>query len=183
MSMEARKPKSHKWIVTSVAIVVALVIIASLVILLQHTTQPFVEVHYKTVGWFYDNGFLENKTYLILRITVANKGYTEQVNCRPWSFSVTIDGITYEPWALGSIPFALYNGTTGTNEFNVSVLVNFAPYFHALPSVGLSNNASISGYIAFEIPNPNFEEKAFTLTSSLTYGNYLRAEIKVIEEN
>jgi hypothetical protein len=181
--METKK-SGRKRIIVSIVIVVLLVVIAGLVIMfLQHRMQSFVEVRYKTVGWFYDNGFLENKTYLILCITVTNKGYTEQVNCRPWAFSVTIAGITYEPWALGSIPFALYNGTTGTNEFNVSVLVNFAPYFHALPSVGLSNNASISGYVAFEIPNPNLEEKAFTLASSLTHGNYLPAEIKVIEEN
>ena len=181
--MEMKK-SNRKWIMVIIVVIVLLVAIASLVILfLQNTAQPFVEVRYKTVGWFYDNGFLENKTYLILNITVTNKGYSEQVNCEPWSFAVTIDGVTYDPWALGSIPFALYNGTTSLNQFNVSVLTNFAPLFPALPSVRLSNNASVNGFIAFEIPNPNLEEKAFTLTSSLTYGNYLLATTKVVEEN
>lgn len=184
MSSEERKPKSRKRMMAIIAVVVLLlVVIASLVMFLQHSVQSFVEVCYKPAGWFYDNGFPYNKTYLILYITVTNNGYNEQVNCRPWAFAVTIDGVTYQPWGLGNIPLALYNGTKEINQFNVSVLVNFSPYFQVLPSVELSNNASVSGYIAFEISNPNMEKKEFTVTSSLTYGNYLPAKTKIVDEN
>jgi hypothetical protein len=58
------------------------------------------------------------------------------LNIRPF----VTNGVTHDPGAEGSIPFA--------------------PFFPALPSVRLSNNPSVNGYLAFEIPNQQLEEKA-----------------------
>jgi hypothetical protein len=133
--------------------------------------SPYVEVDYKTIGWFFDNGYITNDTYLLINITMRNDGYSKEILSDPWGFNVTINDVSYSDYGLGSIPVALYNGTgiletainyssgvfnytTGTftySNYTYKELTNFASNFSALPDVSLANGGIISGTIAFEV--------------------------------
>jgi len=142
----------------------------------EPVASPYAEIDYKTTGWFYGSYIagLQNNTYLLLNVTVINRGYSSQVNCEPWNFAVTVNGVSYDSQWL--IPYGLYNGTQDTFG-----QVNFV--FNALQNVKLANNAETSGFLAFRIPNPSLSNRSFTLAASLTFGiNYLAADIRIFKK-
>lgn len=99
------------------------------------TVPPYVEVDYKTIGWFHD---FFNNTYLVLNITMTNKGYSKGVLCHWDIFNATISGVSYSQASSEN----LYNSSGAQMRFTD---LN-------LPGVTLQNGGSVSGQIAFEIP-------------------------------
>jgi hypothetical protein len=81
-------------------------------------TEPYVEVNYQTVGWFYSttegtiysNDY--NYTYLVLDVTITNYGYSQVNVIGINGFSVLVNNDEYTP--LLSLSDTMYNGSTSS---------------------------------------------------------------------
>jgi hypothetical protein len=154
------------------------------------STSPYVEVDYRTVGWFYDSivSYTQNCTYFLFNVTITNKGYSKAILTEPWDFSILINDVTYSAWGLGSVPTSLYNGTTTTEEigtpplnYSYTTVEDFAPKFSAVPSVSIANGSQISGIIAFQLTT---KPQTFTLGYSPDFSDYSlpKPQIRIVEE-
>lgn len=146
--------------------------------------SSYVVIQYKAIGWFYSSWIagISNETYFLIDVTVINDGYTKPVLCHAWSayggFNLTINGVTYGVWGLGTIPAGLYNGTKKPGEV---IPTNFASKFSALPDVSLADKAQASGTIAFQLPtNP----QTFSLNYSTNFNDYSLPdpEVKIVQK-
>jgi len=189
VSNEERKSSGKKILVAvGVIVIVAIIVLAGVLSQYRLTapnapTSPYIEVDYRTVGWFYDSYVkgTRNDTYFLLDITVINEGYSEQVLSSPRTFSLTANGMTYDAWESDQIPQHLYNGTLQTvpSFANPSLLRNFAIGFSALPDVPITNGSQISGIVAFELPT---KPQRFVLSYSPDFTDYSspKPEVKVV---
>ncbi len=188
---ETKKRRSFKKIaivagIATIVLVAVLLLYAMLQIMMmiisQNVVTPHVEVDYKVVGWFYGstNALSYNYTYLLLNVTIMNKGYS-QVNPSSSGFEVSINNRNYQAYFV--IPIGLYNGSTYP--------ISFA-YTESLPAgIKLRDGGNITGLIAFQfgdpsvIPQPQqIFNKTFTLEYSVTYGEsfpYMPARVKIFE--
>lgn len=184
------KKSSGKRILVAVGVIIIAAIIVLAGVLSQYRltapnapTSPCVEVDYKTVGWFYGSYVrgTRNDTYFLLDITVINEGYSEPILSSPWTFGITVNGMTYDAWESGQIPPYLYNGTVETlpSVANQSFLRNFAIGFSALPDVAITNESQRSGIVAFELPT---KPQRFILSYSPDFADYSspKPEVKVV---
>jgi hypothetical protein len=177
-TLQMEKPSNKKKIAAiAVGLVVLVVIVAGAATQIpqqkSNTVSPYVEVDYKTIGWFYDNinyvagSFVgAGNTYLVLNITMTNKGYSKGVLCYEWDFNATVNAVSY----TASIYFPyLYNSSgehvTGFNE---------------LPSVTLQNGGTVSGNIAFEMP---ITSSSYVLSCSTYFSDYSsKPQVKIFQK-
>lgn len=180
MTQEGKKSSNKKKIVgIAIGIIVLVTIIVGVSTQIpQNTTLAYVEVDYKTIGWFYDSivSGEQNNTYFLLNVAITNKGYTKAVLTEPWKFSISIDGVNYSTYGLGTMPVFLYNGSsTFLNG------VNFANTFSAVPSVSIVNGSQVSGVVAFEL---TAKPQAFTLGYSPEFSDFSlpQPQAKIVKE-
>ncbi|HML01918.1 MAG TPA: hypothetical protein VK487_00950 [Candidatus Bathyarchaeia archaeon] len=128
------------------------------------TISPYVEVDYKTIGWFY-GGINYNYTYLVLTLTITNHCYTSGVKVNGmWGFYVKIGNNVYNT--------TLTSGGTMYNATNT-----FTGYYYtdSSPAMTLLNTGAINATVVFQFGNPNVVpsppqiwNQPFTLTYSDT---------------
>jgi hypothetical protein len=193
-------PKQHSKtkLLKKIAAVFALAIIAVLLlystypILHQLTQNPsglsaptltttYVEVNYRTVGWFYSEswGSSYNYTYLVLNVAITNHGYSQVNVFGDNGFSVLIDNSEYLP---STLVHSLHN-SSGTYYVNYPYVGTTTERFNlgsSLPSSAkLLDTGSSAGIIVFKLgdpdvypPQPQILNKPFTLKYSVTYGEH-----------
>jgi len=136
-------------------------------------SQPFVEVDYKIVGWFWSKNPKAslssdyNYTCLVLNVTIINKGYSE-VPLSSGSFELTTNGRTY---SMISNPFLI--STVYNNEFKSGYWLN-QKFSHTI----LLNAGKESQTIWYVFGDPNFSPQPpkvwktpFVLHYSVVFGN------------
>ena len=135
-------------------------------------SQPYVEVDYKVVGWFWSKtpkgGFVSdyNYTCLVLNVTIINKGYSE-VPLSSGSFELDTNGRTY---SMISNPFLM--GPVYNNEFKSGYWLN-----QKFTQTILLNAGKYSQIIWYVFGDPNFVPQPpkvwktpFVLNYSVVYG-------------
>lgn len=142
---------------------------------------PYVEVDYKTIGWFYETnntyGFtLPNDTYLLLNITIINKGYSSAIQgmiSLGYGFNVTINGIEY-PAYLIKLYSAVYNAS-GAFDFTSQ------PYL-ATMNVKIENGAGVQGFLVFDFTQAqHMFGKSFILGCTLYDKNWSPVQVKIVQ--
>jgi hypothetical protein len=143
------------------------------------STSPYVELDYKTVGWFFGSTLLGgtyNHTYLILNVNIINHGYSSVY----WgSLNVTINGQEYQ--AEYYCP-TLYN-STGINaiQYDFSSLTLSIYY-------SLNDGQSAKGYVIFEfVPvssaSSQIWKSQFTVGYSANQVPLGSATVKIVKES
>jgi hypothetical protein len=122
------------------------------------TPSPYVEVDYKTVGWYYTYPISNNQSCVVLNLTVTNKGYAESVeynwnwtSMHPNCFSLNISSVVGTPVFD---PFILI--ANSSNSWGYSAIWPSFSYAE------LSNGSSDNGRIIFEFPKQQYNQP-FTL--------------------
>jgi hypothetical protein len=171
--VQEEKPSTIKKII--VGIIIGLVIIGTIVagIALQisqrlsSSNSPYVEVDYKTFGWFY--GYNNNYTYLVLNVSIINHGYS-QVNVQSISlsggFSVTINNAVFPQIYVAA----------------VKTLETYTLITTTLSDVILLNTGETSGTIIFQFnASPKIYQEPFALSYVVTCGtNYQTATVRIV---
>lgn len=118
------------------------------------TVNPYVEVDYTQVGWFYDASSGYNYTYLVLNVNITNHGY-DQVNINDFS-SQQFGGFSVK--AGNTIYYTSYGGHMTNDSFQWSLGYSYSttmPY-----KITLLNTGTYGATIVFQfgdptiIPNP-----------------------------
>jgi hypothetical protein len=184
-----------------IGIIVIVVIVAGIATQIPKTPTPttttpaqstYVEVDYKTVGWFFDaNGqFVPppnviggiNDTYLVLNVTITNHGY-DSVYCVYGTLEAYVEGKWYEAQYWSS---EMYNSTTG-GIFNAKQY-DFSALMLHIPTT-LSKNQYATGYVIFEfVPisptAPQVWKQPFTIKySGACQIPYANVTVKIVEES
>lgn len=147
------------------------------------TPQPapsnsyYVEVDYKTIGWFYGaineyEGY--NYTYLVLNVTIINRGYSQVNPDSSNGFDVVINNNKYQSQS-SMLYFETIYGSSGTAGYADSYDFGGS----ALPySATLLNTGNITGIVIFQFGDPSVYpaqpqilNAPFVLQYSITYGN------------
>jgi len=153
---------SRKKMFSTVSIIAIVAIIAVAVIWSQYqpTSAAYVEVNYKTVGWYYT--VPKDEAVLVLNLTVTNKGYAEGVNVSGYGpdFSLNISNANYNPTSY-IIP--IFNSSIPLN--NTGPQYNLGPKY-TLQGMTLMNGQSDTGTIVFELPKQQYN-KPFTLKCAM----------------
>ena len=136
----------------------------------------YVEVDYRTVGWFYGIPQFENYnyTYLVLNVTVTNHGYSQVNVIGNNGFSVAINSNDYTPMLSTIWNNQLFNGTVSDYGYQI-------PYSFSsdLPSQAiLLDTGSVNGIVIFQLGSPNVYpqqpqilNEPFSLKYSVSYGD------------
>ncbi len=132
----------------------------------------YVEVNYKTVGWFYSTNINSdtsyNYTYLVLNVTIINHHYSQVNIAGSNGFTTVINNKKYQPILYP--PLFMYNGSRTSDHYT---------YPSTLPQTEiLLDNANITGYVVFQFGDPTLHpnpaqiiNEPFVLQYSVTYGN------------
>jgi hypothetical protein len=150
---------SHKKIAIGVAVAVIIIIVSIVGLYLYSQQLPYLEVKYKTLGWYYTSD--NESACLVLNLTITDKGYTNEIAIDPpLDFSLNISNVIYDfPSASvtifnSSVPYSSpYWGTS-----SISSTLQYAT---------LINGGSDTGTIIFVIPKQLYNQP-FTLRCSIT---------------
>jgi hypothetical protein len=171
-TVQMEKPSNKKKIVAiAVTLVILVFIIAGVATQIPQKSStpkasPYVEVDYKTVGWYYiyNNG----GSCLLLNLTITNKGYTGggiAVNAYS-DFSVNVSNVVYNPIGMATID-------------NSSSMLGFTVISATLQdSVTLLNSGSETGSLIFSFANQLYNNP-FTLRCSMTEANNIFENVNV----
>ena len=165
--VQEEKPSTLKKIIVGIviAIVIVGVIVSGIALQIsQRTNSPYVEVDYKTIGWNYT---YDNHAYLVLNLTIINKGYTDGVPVGNALFGVNMSNVEYG--STESIPITNSTGTLGYTELYLT-----------LKPVTLMNNGTANGTILFELPKTLYNQP-FTLICTMTTTKYQKVNVRISE--
>jgi hypothetical protein len=170
IAVQEEKPSTIRKII--VGIVIAIVVVGIIVsgIAFQMSQRlgsgnsPYVEVYYKTIGWNYT---YDNHAYLVLNVTITNKGHTDGVPVANALFWVNISNVEYG--STESISITNSTGPLGYSELYLS-----------LQPVTLMNNGTLNGTILFELPKTLYNQP-FTLICTMTSTKYQKVNVRISE--
>jgi hypothetical protein len=147
---------SHKKIAIGVAVAVIIIIISIVGLYLYSQQLPYLEVKYKTVGWYYT---IDNESAcLVLNLTITDKGYSNEITIYPLSgFTLNINNVLYNP----------VSGVTISNSSGISYVSSTLGTNIFLPLATLINGGSYTETIVFELPKQLYNQP-FTLRCSIT---------------
>jgi hypothetical protein len=154
----------------AVGILIAILIVAAIVFALYNPNSSlYVEVKYKTVGWYYTYPSSDNKTCLVLNLTITNKGYTDGVTVLPFDdFSLIISNVAYSTIIGAMIP-------------NSSELLGHSYISPTLQSVTLMNGGSETGTIMFEFSKQLYNQP-FTLQCSMNTTKSVAVSVRISKD-
>jgi hypothetical protein len=170
------KPSLRKKVLVTLSIVVmGAVIIIAFVGSQYHPTptpSPYVEVDYKTVGWYYTYPLSNNQSCVVLNLTVTNEGYAEGVeynweNGNPNSFSLNISNVV---GTLVIVPLVCIANSSSPSGY--STVGNWFSYSELL------NGYNDTGTIIFEFPKQLYNQP-FTLRCSMSSVNGIHKTVNV----
>ena len=123
--------------------------------------QPKVEVTYTTVGWFWDNSYVGNSTWLILNVTITNNGYSlvQGLHLIGDAFYVTVSNVVY---STSPVPIPLYNDSGPQNITGTDL---------CLSSVQIANGGTLTGLLGFQF-NPAIFGQPFTVQTQFYDENW-----------
>lgn len=172
------KPSLRKKVLVILGIIVmgVIIIVAAVGSQYHPTPTPYVEVDYKTFGWYYTYPLSDNQSCVILNITVTNNGYAEGVyyyweDGNPTSFSLNISNVAGTLLYYQQIQLANSSSPSGYSVF----IQNYFPYSHY---EWLLNGTSDTGTMVFEFPKQLYNQP-FTLRCSMGSVNYIHKTINV----
>lgn len=168
---EKKDSRKKLRIIIGVVAIVAIIAIAVIWSQYQPTSSNYVEIEYKTVGWYHTYPSSDMKACLVLNLTITNKGYTDGVKIYPYNplslggFGLTLSSITYDPTSIVLI-------------LNSSSLLGYSSVGSTLQSATLMNDGSETGTIIFEFSQQELHEP-FTLQCSMTTTKYASVSVKI----
>ena len=168
LTVQEEKPSTIKKIIVGMVIglVIMGVIVAGMAVQISQrpssSSSPYVEVYYKTVGWNYT---YDNHAYLVLNVTITNKGYTDGVPVANALFWVNTSNVEYG--STESIPITNSTGPLGYSEL-----------YLALKPVTLMSNGTVNGTIHFELPKTLYNQP-FTLICTMTTTKYQKVNVRI----
>jgi hypothetical protein len=169
------KPTSRKkvWVILGIIVMGAIIIVAVVGEEYHPSHSPYVEVHYKTFGWYYTYPLSENKSCVVLNVTVTNRGYTEGVyyyfkDWDPLSFTLKIGNVS------GVLPYQysiwVANSSSPSGHNTVETYFSY-PY-------ELLNGTTNSGTIVFLFPKQLYNQ-TFTFGCSMGSMNYVHKTVSI----
>lgn len=166
-----------------------MVLIASLLLAITCSMQatqaqsPYVQVNYQTIGWYWDNGYVGNSTWLLLKVTITNNGYSlvQGMYFIGDAFHVVVSNIVYSTSSVPTPAYNLYNDTYVTyNLCNDSGPQNITGTDLCLSSAQIANEGILAGIIGFKF-SPDIFNEPFALQTQFYDQNWNKVSSMVEE--